>query len=176
MATFLVAALLLAVERAAYLWIWHRPEAFRRATARLARASAIDPVTLVYALFCVFKVVQIGVFGWWCYVFGGGVLWPSERGPIVALAGGGLIVAGQFLNVSVFRRLGVTGVFYGSRFGHVVPWSHAFPFSWFKHPQYLGTVLSIWGVFLCLRFPNADWVALPLLQTVYYGIGARFEQ
>jgi methylene-fatty-acyl-phospholipid synthase len=86
-----------------------------------------------------------------------------------------LIVAGQILNCGVFYRLGKVGVFYGSRLGYDMPWSRAFPFSWLKHPQYVGTVWSIWGFFVIMRFPHPDWYLLPALETVYYLLGAHFE-
>jgi phosphatidyl-N-methylethanolamine N-methyltransferase len=66
-------------------------------------------------------------------------------------------------------------VFYGYQLGYNIPWSRAFPFSWFKHSQYVGTVWSIWGLFLILRFPQSDWYILPTLETVYYLLGAYFE-
>ena len=52
----------------------------------------------------------------------------------------------------------------------------AFPFSWLRHPQYVGTVLTIWGLFLTVRFPHDDWYVLPVLETVYYAVEAYFEQ
>lgn len=176
MGIFLAAAALLAIERVAYIWISQRPDAFRRVAASLAQAAAADPITTVRSLFVGFKALQIGVFLWWCYVFGGGVLRPADASPAVIALGVGLIGIGQILNISVFRHLGTTGVFYGTRFGHAVPWRDGFPFSVFKHPQYVGTVLSIWGLFLVMRFPNADWMLLPLLETAYYSIGAHLEQ
>jgi methylene-fatty-acyl-phospholipid synthase len=88
----------------------------------------------------------------------------------------GLIVLGQVLNLSVFFRLGKLGVFYGNRFGYPVLWCRRFPFSWFKHPQYTGALLSIWGFFLVMRFPHDDWYLLPALETVYYVVGAHFER
>ena len=60
--------------------------------------------------------------------------------------------------------------------GYEMPWCRAFPFSWLKHPQYVGTVLFIWGFFLVLRFPHDDWYILPIIETVYYVLGACFEQ
>jgi methylene-fatty-acyl-phospholipid synthase len=59
-----------------------------------------------------------------------------------------IIAAGQALNVSVFRRLGKVGVFYGNRFGYTVSWC----------------------------FPAPDWIVVPFLETVYYAAGARLEQ
>ena len=99
---------------------------------------------------------------------------PDANAP--AGVGGLLIVAGQLLNLSVFYRLGRVGVFYGGRFGHAVPWTDDFPFSVFAHPQYVGAVTSIWGFFLVMRFPHGDWYVLPVLETVYYALGARLEQ
>jgi len=45
----------------------------------------------------------------------------------------------------------------------------------FKHPQYAGTLLSIWGFFLVVRFPHDDWYLLPILETGYYTLSAYFE-
>jgi phosphatidyl-N-methylethanolamine N-methyltransferase len=50
-----------------------------------------------------------------------------------------------------------------------------FPYSVLSHPQYVGAVLTIWGLFLMLRFPAADWYLLPLLETVYYAAGSCLE-
>jgi methylene-fatty-acyl-phospholipid synthase len=116
------------------------------------------------------------VFLVWCAVFGDGALWPPAA-PLWAVAlGVGLIAVGQALSASVFRRLGPTGVFYGSAFGYELRWHDEFPFNLIRHPQYVGAVLSIWGFFLVLRFPAPDWFALPLLETGYYVIGMRFER
>ena len=90
--------------------------------------------------------------------------------------GGALLVVGQILNVSVFYRLGKVGVFYGNKLGYEIPWCRAFPFSVLKHPQYVGTLLSIWGFFLIMRFPHDDWYLLPTVETMYYVLGAYFEQ
>ena len=87
-----------------------------------------------------------------------------------------LILGGQILNLRVFYQLGTVGVFYGCKFGYHVPWCHEFPFSLFSHPQYVGTLLSIWGFFLLVRFPHEDWYLLPILETVYYACSAYLEQ
>jgi len=90
--------------------------------------------------------------------------------------GGALVLAGQALNVSVFYRLGAVGVFYGDRLGQEVPWCREFPFSVLSHPQYVGTVLSIWGFFVAMRFPHDDWILLPTLEAVYYVVGTHLEE
>ena len=168
------AAGLLSVERVAYIAIWRDPRRFTKACARSTWPRWQDPVSALTWLFIGFKVVQVAVFLAWCYVHGAGSIMPTA--PSTALVvGASLLALGQLLNASVFYQLGSTGVFYGNRFGHDVRWCRRFPFSHLRHPQYVGTVLSIWGFFLIMRFPNPDWVALPLLETVYYAISATLE-
>jgi methylene-fatty-acyl-phospholipid synthase len=164
-------AVLLSVERLGYAWIARHPAAFSEATARWFR----DPVDAVGVIFLACKLLQLGVFAWWCYVFGDGRLWPGSRGVVVTAAAAALLLVGQTLNLAAFYRLGARGVFYGSQFRRVLPRARAFPYSWLAHPQYVGTVLSIWAFFLFMRFPHADWMVLPALETVYYAIGARLE-
>ncbi len=169
------AALVLALERACYVWIARAPGTFRRVCARPAIAWIGTPVAVVGALFGVFKVVQGAVFLAWGLALGDGNLlaWELPTG-VLALAAA-LTVGGQILNLGVFYRLGAVGVFFGDRLGRVVPWCRDFPFSWVSHPQYVGTVLTIWGVFLVMRFPHPDWYLLPALETVYYAVGAHLE-
>lgn len=175
----LLAAVALSLERVAYVWIWRNPDEFSALSRRGALAVLGEPVDAVRRLFYGFKLIQCLVFGAWIAFHGGWLggsvpVFLSERSGAIAL-GLGLIAAGQTLNFAVFRRLGRIGVFYGNRFGHEVPWVHGFPFSVLTHPQYVGTVASIWGLFLATRFPHADWIALPLLETLYYVVGARLE-
>src|SRR5262245_27318065 len=119
-------ALALAIERVTYAVIWHRPEIFTHLCRRVALSR--DPVDLLSSLFVVFKGIQALVFLGWCVVHGGIV--PPDSGDGARLAAGvSLLVTGQILNVSVFLRLGRTGVFYGNRLGHDVPWCEGFPFS-----------------------------------------------
>jgi methylene-fatty-acyl-phospholipid synthase len=172
-AAFWTSAILLAIERLAYVLVWRAPGDFRRVVRLVAPGAS--PVDVLAALFVVFKVLQVAVFAGWCLVHGGTVL-PRSTGTPAVVWGALLVACGQALNVSVFARLGRTGVFYGSRLGHEVPWVRGFPFSWFSHPQYVGTVLSIWGVFIALRFPEPDWFALPVLETLYYVAGAQLER
>jgi phosphatidyl-N-methylethanolamine N-methyltransferase len=171
----LVAAALLSLERLCYLYISHTPERFRRFCQRPAVASLGEPVEVLQKLFYGFKALQFAVFLGWCYVHGQGSLAPVGRGVLPLAIGGALIVVGQMLNGAVFYRLGKVGVFYGNKLGYEIPWSQEFPFSWFKHPQYVGTVCSIWGFFVVMRFPHHDWYMLPALETVYYALGAAFE-
>jgi hypothetical protein len=169
-------AVLLAIERVAYILIWRHADRFAAWCARSFVRHIGDPVAVVRALFLICKVIQATVFIGWIYLHGGRQLQAADGSLAVIAAGGALIVIGQVLNLGVFLRLGGRGVFYGNRFGHNVPWCQAFPFSVLAHPQYVGAVFSIWGLFLIMRFPHADWYLLPALETVYYGVGARLEQ
>lgn len=171
-----IAAVLLSFERIAYYWISHRPTAWLALCSRppLSRWNH-RPTELLRLLFYGFKLLQIAVFIGWCMVFSGELAPLPSAGPAAAALGGLLIAAGLVLNFSVFRVLGNTGVFYGSQFGHAVPWVNGFPFSLLKHPQYIGSLAVIWGFFLLMRYPHPDWILLPLLETLYYGIGARYE-
>jgi hypothetical protein len=38
-----------------------------------------------------------------------------------------------------------------------------------------GAFLTLWGVFLALRSPHADWYVLPAVETVYYPAATRLE-
>lgn len=173
---FVGAAALLSLERLSYLWIWRAPERFRALCACPPLARIGGPVDVLRLFFCVFKILQCVVFFTWCYIYGQGSLLPLS-GSVWSLGLGAMMVAvGQGLNAAVFYRLGRIGVFYGNKFGHEVPWSGKFPFSWMRHPQYAGAVLSIWGFFLVMRFPHDDWYLLPAVETVYYALGAYFER
>ncbi|MBI3795978.1 MAG: hypothetical protein HY268_03290 [Deltaproteobacteria bacterium] len=158
------------------MWVWRSPESFRAVCARPRVACFGEPVTVLQRLFYGLKGIQLGVFFAWCYFYGGGSPAPFNGSSVALAVGGALIVAGQILNLSVFHRLGAVGVFYGNKFGYQIPWYREFPFSLLHHPQYVGTMLSIWGFFLVMRFPHDDWYVLPTLETGYYVLGAYFEQ
>jgi methylene-fatty-acyl-phospholipid synthase len=170
----LVAALLLAPERICYVWIARWPWAFRRVCRSPAVAWVGEPVAVVAMLFAAFKVLQCAVFLFWFHVHGRDGPWLEPR-PLVLAGAWGLAVIGQVLNWGVFYRLRGVGVFFGDRLGHEVPWIRDFPFSWVAHPQYAGTVLTIWALFLGVRFPYPDWYLVPLIETVFYAVGAHLE-
>jgi phosphatidyl-N-methylethanolamine N-methyltransferase len=163
----------LSLERLAYAAIWRRPAGFRCLCHKwLPRTS---PVDVLAGLFVLFKILQCLVFvGWW--IAHGDGLRPATSEPGRLIVGGSMVIAGQILNLAVFVRLGRAGVFYGSRLGEPVPWRVGFPFSWVRHPQYAGTVVTIWGAFIVMRYPAVDWTVIPALETLYYAIGAYIEK
>jgi methylene-fatty-acyl-phospholipid synthase len=169
----IAAALGLSVERACYVWISRAPGSFRRWCGRPVIAGLGSPIAIVRMLFVIFKLVQGAVFLGWCVALGGGL--PGVAPGLAASVGGGLILLGQGLSTLVFYRLGRVGTFFGDRLGYDVPWCRDFPFSVLAHPQYVGAVLTIWGVFLLARFPHEDWVLLPILETILYIAGTQLE-
>jgi phosphatidyl-N-methylethanolamine N-methyltransferase len=173
---FLVAALLLSLERICYVWVWRAPESFRELCHGSLDGAFGEPVDALRRIFYIFKGVQALVFLGWCYCYGDGSLLPLSGNLLVATAGVSLIAIGQVFNFGVFYQLGSVGVFYGNRFGYDVAWNTAFPLSVLRHPQYVGAVLSIWGFFIAMRFPRPDWYLLPCLETIYYFLGAHFER
>lgn len=173
-AAILIASILLSLERIFYVWAWRNPTGIHRMHRWSAFRHLKAPTDVVRTCFFVFKLIQFSVFaGWWHYFQN---VVPAEPTGPALLAGGILIVIGQVLNFSVFARLGSNGVFYGSKLGYPVPWQTGFPFNWVNHPQYVGTVMSIWGLFLVIRYPAPDWWILPVIETVYYTLGARYER
>jgi methylene-fatty-acyl-phospholipid synthase len=165
-------ALLLAPERGFYVWLTRAPAHFRLLCAGLQ--PRLDPVAAVRWLFYGFKTIQVAVLAWWCGLIGPGPL--GLQDPIAMAIGALVLAAGQVLNGSAFYRLGAVGILYGGQLGRTVPHADGFPYSIFKHPQYVGVVLSIWGLFLMLQFPHAEWWVLPTLETVYYALGGHFER
>ena len=57
----------------------------------------------------------------------------------------------QALNVGIYRAIGHEGVYYGFKLGHNIPWHDGFPFNLVPHPQYVGSVLTVWGVVALVR-------------------------
>ncbi|MEE4329527.1 MAG: methyltransferase [Wenzhouxiangella sp.] len=166
----LLAAGLLAIERVSYVLVWRDPDRFRR------WVGDKDPVDALKRLFLLFKAIQLSVFAVWIIAFSESFPPRPTAPPVWLTLGIALIIGGQVLNFGVFWRLGKVGVFYGNKLGHEVPWVQGFPFSLVPHPQYIGTLLSIWGLFLTMRFPHPDWMILPLVSTVYYLLAMRLER
>jgi methylene-fatty-acyl-phospholipid synthase len=168
------AVVLLSLERFFYLWLCRDPGRFAAWCRVPWSKQPFDPVLGVEALFYVFKALLLIVIIWWCFAFGGRI-WPPAAGPVAITIGAMLVLCGQVLNAAAFHRLGRISVFYGGQFGHPVRWQTDFPFSWFRHPQYVAGIASIWGVMLILRYPAPDWIGLPMIETIYYWLGARLE-
>jgi methylene-fatty-acyl-phospholipid synthase len=66
--------------------------------------------------------------------------------PLAWLAALLLVGCGQALNIGIFNAIGSSGVYYGSKLGHDIPWVEGFPFNVVRHPQYVGSVMTVWGL------------------------------
>ena len=76
-----------------------------------------------------------------------------------------MAIVGQVLNMSVYHKLGLTGVYYGNRFGLATPWVTSFPFNVVDNPQYTGCILTLMSI-MCF-YPYREiiylcsyWIAL----------------
>ena len=171
-----LAAAALAIERLAYIGVSRYPSAFERLVAQHRALARVGPIDAITTAFLGFKLLQGAVFVAWCVAY-------SETGSPhhvvdtdAVVAGAILVGIGQLLNLRVFYVLGRVGVFYGNHFGNPPRWHTGFPFSLMRHPQYVGACLSIWGIFLVMRFPYPDWYVLPVLETAYYAAGSALER
>lgn len=90
--------------------------------------------------------------------------------PLHVVLGVGLVAFGQVLNAGIYQAIGHTGVYYGFKLGHTVPWVDGFPFNVVQHPQYVGSVASVWGmaVLVWSQGPQPDLVWLVVYWTFLY--------
>ena len=58
-----------------------------------------------------------------------------------------LILFGQTLNMGVYNKLGIKGVYYGNKLGYNTKWVVDFPYNICNNPQYVGSCLSYIGLY-----------------------------
>lgn len=141
-----------------YLWLWRSPRAW---IARCEKIKA-DPSRCMCEWALLLKAVQAcAFFVWVC------TREPPEQvlakmseraGKKEALLTVSIVLLtmGQVLNGSCFRALGVDGIYYGVKFGKKIPWCRHWPYGGngsIPHPQYVGCVLTIWGMILAVCTP-----------------------
>ena len=109
-------------------------------------------------------------------IIGFGVYKKSFTGlSMIDLAGACLFLFGLHLNILVYNLLGQKGVYYGMelRAIKVDKWVTGYPFSFFPHPQYLGSIMN-WWAFCCFTgfdekgIPRWDVIALTAYATLLY--------
>jgi phosphatidyl-N-methylethanolamine N-methyltransferase len=109
----------------------------------------------------------------WGYLRGGFVsvdVLVQSLHPLQLIVALGLMIFGQVLNAGIFKAIGHTGVYYGFKLGHKVPWVDGFPFNVVRHPQYVGSVATIWGAAMLAAgvVPLADVSLLVFYWTLLY--------
>jgi len=160
-------------ERLVYGFVYHYTPSFRR-LAGLGEKGKAD-LTIMHSLVSTFKVVQI------CAVasdLGPKINWsfPLDRmlgdeSSMARLAlGAAFVVFGQILNVSIYKAIGSVGVHYGHELGHDVEWCTGWPFTVLRNPQYIGVVLTFWGIYLGLSpsWTDYEWFCIPLVISFWY--------
>lgn len=157
-----------------YFWIWVNPSGFTRFTRTL---NLKDPVAVLANTATMIKFLQFGMAIYW-FTQHGVMSNPMDNMKTLVL-GGVFFLIGQILNIAVYQTLGRNGVYYGSRLGQPCPWVSGFPFNTVPHPQYVGSVLTIWG--LTILFVNdsqikAGAITLQVIWSTYYFITGVFEQ
>lgn len=153
-----------------YFWIWTNP-------AQFTRLCKYDPVSTLANTAVLIKCLQYATAVWW-FLNHGPVVNPLLNMKTFVL-GAVCALFGQILNLSVYKTLGKAGVYYGSRLGQPCKWVTGFPFNTVPHPQYVGSVLTIWGITILMatqQHIEAGFITLQLVWTSYYYITGVFEQ
>lgn len=164
-------ALALSLPHILYMFIWFRPKFWQTCFEQPIDTFAQVAVAL--------KVLQFSSFLAWYY-------YAKQPGPILELQqlhAGNIfiwiifIAAGQVLNVGIYHAIGRVGVYYGFKLGRHVPWVNGFPFNVVSHPQYVGSVLSVWSI-PALVWQQRPTGLLPITAfwTALYALTAVQEQ
>uniref|UniRef100_A0A7S0Q3H6 phosphatidyl-N-methylethanolamine N-methyltransferase n=1 Tax=Coccolithus braarudii TaxID=221442 RepID=A0A7S0Q3H6_9EUKA len=172
-----LAALLISSSHVLYALVWYSPKSFMSLCAALAPRSTA--VSVFSALVAVAKVTQqVGLIGW-ASTHGNVLEMVISMGAVRWVTALLLMGVGQSLNLSIYRAIGKDGVYYGFKLGRPVPWSTAFPFNaGFRHPQYVGGMLSQLGVFALLATPSslhAGLLALMAWWVLLYALTSLME-
>lgn len=161
-------ALLLSMERFFYGFVWWRPQTAKRV---FKLQNGREPER-IFDFVCGFKLVQAVVFAaWWYLNFGMSGFDVAAVPTHLWMAAAALMAMGQTLNMFVWKRLGVEGVCYGIRYGRSVPWCTQFPYDVMNSPQYIGAILTVWGLFLptSTQAPT-QWFIIPAIETLLYSL------
>lgn len=171
---FFLLAALLSLPHLLYAYIWTQSKHFMEQVNKYQ--PGLDPVEAMYRLAWALKAIQFTSYGIYLFSLG-----PLELGNITFirfLLFLALFGFGQVLNAAVFKTIKKDGTYYGTRLGKKIEWVEGFPFNTVPHPQYVGSVISFWG--MAFLFYNADHhaslFAVAVLMTVYYTITGYIEE
>lgn len=156
-----------------YAFIWFQPKVWMKLFPK-------NPVDAFATAGLVGKILQFGtVLLWFSSIRSTGVcLDASAISLLQFLACLVLVGYGQSLNVGIFQAIGHDGVYYGFKLGKKIPWVTGWPFDTVSHPQYVGSVLSIWGMLALVwgQAPAAPLLTLAAYWTCVYIVTAVQEQ
>lgn len=171
------------VNYAMHGFIWNRPETFTELSkkAPLNRLGG-HPVDVFAGLEVVAKLVQLTSL----VLFLGSAGRSAAYGAVFAAPGwcwlmlASFVVLGQVLNFAMYAAIGNAGVYYGFKLGKTVPWCSGFPFNvGLRHPQYVGVVLTLWGVLmvaLCEELAKMGFPQLIVAWGSMYFVMCAMEQ
>eukprot|EP00878_Enallax_costatus_P008331 GHUV01008709.1.p2 GENE.GHUV01008709.1~~GHUV01008709.1.p2 ORF type:complete len:196 (+),score=8.20 GHUV01008709.1:519-1106(+) len=164
---------MIALPHFLYAFIWFKPKAWMRMFPK-------NPVDAFATAGLVGKVLQFTtVLLWFSSLHSSGLCLDKSQITLVQFLAFLLLVGyGQSLNVGIFQAIGHDGVYYGFKLGKQIPWVTGWPFDTVSHPQYVGSVLSIWGMLALVwgQAPAAPLATLAVYWTSIYIITAVQEQ
>ena len=99
----------------------------------------------------------------------------QSAAPLAIAATTSLLVAGLWLQGLVYQKIGANGVYYGFKMGIEVPWCHEFPFSFFRHPQYVSASTLFVALLLAIGWRDTSPVFLSF-QMWLYSVTAQMEE
>lgn len=166
---YLIKALLLSLERIFYYYFGHYPELLNS----LKKQLGISPPHVIQKFCVFFKFIQFYIFYVDIINDLGGFNTCCYNAFILSLTLL-MISYGQYLNYLVFDKLGVYGTFYGNVYGYDCRWVTEFPYSVFRHPQYVGVLLCIIGLYLPW-YQQEKWFYIPLIEFFLYFSEVAFE-
>lgn len=173
--TFLLYGALLGPERLVYGFVYHFTPSFRKLAGMPSSGKA--DLTIMHALVSSFKVVQVATVLYDLlpktgYTIPFGRMFGDSESLVRVAAGVVLVAIGQVLNVSIYQAIGSVGVHYGRELGHDVPWCEGWPFTVLSNPQYIGVVLTFWGIYMMLSptWWDVEWYAIPLVISFWYAM------
>ena len=170
-----VLVLCLSVPHWLYAFVWTRSKAFERFVFEYI--GIVSPVTVFSTTAHCLKVWQFLSLSAW-YLGKGPFLGLGDRSVPQLVIALGLLAFGQLLNISMMKAIGTNGVYYGVRLHRPVPWCTDFPFNTFRHPQYLGSVASLWGILLLIATPQhaaAGIFQVGVMHSAMYAITGYIE-
>ncbi|KAF6264303.1 hypothetical protein COO60DRAFT_175043 [Scenedesmus sp. NREL 46B-D3] len=169
----LLVTFVIALPHFLYAFIWFKPDQWRNLFPK-------NPVDAFATAALIGKVLQFtAVLLWFASLRPSGLCLDFSAISLLQwLAFLLLLCYGQSLNIGIFQAIGHDGVYYGFKLGKVIPWVNGWPFDTVSHPQYVGSVLSVWAMVALVwgQAPQAALVVLAGYWTLVYVVTALQEQ
>ena len=149
-------SLLLSPERIFYVVVCYNPDIITKFFPK-------NEVRFISKMCLFFKMYQLSIF----YLY----FISYDVNLKFSLLGTFLFLKGQLLNLYCFYLLKEEGILYGNKYNKNLPWIKLFPYNILNNPQFVGVVISIWGMW----FNTTDPYTIPMISSVLYYMGAKIE-